>query len=313
MRKSKRIDCLDMRKKQKMDYRNRSMSKGQSVLKKISKILFILLINLVAFIPLFAEKYVNAKRNKWETDRNFYGKEIHLNEMKVTKNKTKTITFEPKNMKKEKANGKTKYILKSSSNRHYTITGYANEEVYNKYIADCDKFTMYQKVCNVVYQSTNGRMDAEIESNTLYVTPKKFSKDELTNIKKSVWKQTQDKIFINGKYADKQEYGIKDYKGQEVISNYSYFDKKLKTNAYIHGKTFVKPGKYDSLYPDAKYYVKDANTKMGLKLKFLNFAVKTYRSNDFLGLVYLVESLLIVTVLVPAVCIYVFKNGKKGA
>ena len=45
----------------------------------------------------------------------------------------------------------------SSSNRHYTITGYANEEVYNKYIADCDKFTMYQKVCNVVYQSTNGR------------------------------------------------------------------------------------------------------------------------------------------------------------
>ena len=102
----------------------------------------------------------------------------------------------------------------SSSNRHYTITGYANEEVYNKYIADCDKFTMYQKVCNVVYQSTNGRMDAEIESNTLYVTPKKFSKDELTNIKKSVWKQIQDKVFINGKYADKQEYGIKDIKGK---------------------------------------------------------------------------------------------------
>lgn len=295
-----------------MDYRNRPMNKGQSVFKKISKIMLILLINLVAFIPLFAEKYVNAKRDEWETDRNFYGKEIHLNEMKVTKNKTKTITFEPKNMKKEKTNGKIKYILKSSSNRYYTITGYANEDVYNKYIADCDKFTMYQKVCNVVYQSANGRMDAEIESNTLYVTPKKFSRDELANIKKSVWKQTQDKIFINGKYADKQEYGIKDYKGQEVISNYSYFDKKLKTNAYIHGKTFVKPGKYDSLYPDAKYYVKDANTKMGLKLKLLNYAVKTYRSNDFLGLVYLSESLFIVSVLVPAVCRHVFKNGKKG-
>ena len=170
----------------------------------------------------------------------------------------------------------------SSSNRHYTITGYANEEVYNKYIADCDKFTMYQKVCNVVYQSTNGRMDAEIESNTLYVTPKKFSKDELTNIKKSVWKQIQDKVFINGKYADKQEYGIKDYKGQTVISNYMYFDKKLKTNAYIHGKTFVKPGKYDSLYSDAEYYVKDTNTKTELKLKFLNYIVKTYHSDGYL-------------------------------
>ena len=199
----------------------------------------------------------------------------------------------------------------SSSNRHYTITGYANEEVYNKYIADCDKFTMYQKVCNVVYQSTNGRMDAEIESNTLYVTPKKFSKDELTNIKKSVWKQIQDKVFINGKYADKQEYGIKDYKGQTVISNYMYFDKKLKTNAYIHGKIFVKPGKYDSLYPDAEYYVKDANTKMGLKLKLLNYAVKTYRSNDYLVLVYFAESLLIAIVLALVAYIHVCENGKK--
>lgn len=170
---------------------------------------------------------------------------------------------------------------------------------------------LYQKVCNVVYQSTNGRMDAEIESNTLYVTPKKFSKDELTNIKKSVWKQIQDKVFINGKYADKQEYGIKDYKGQTVISNYMYFDKKLKTNAYIHGKTFVKPGKYDSLYPDAEYYVKDANTKMGLKLKLLNYAVKTYRSNDYLVLVYFAESLLIAIVLALVAYIHVCENGKK--
>ena len=311
MRKSKRIDYLNMRKKRKMDYRNRPMNKSQSIFKKISKIIILLLINVVVFIPLFAEKYVNFKRDEWETDRNFYGKEIHLNDMKVTKNKTKTITFEPKNIKKEKTNGKIKYILKSSSNRHYTITGYANEEVYNKYIADCDKFTMYQKVCNVVYQSTNGRMDAEIESNTLYVTPKKFSKDELTNIKKSVWKQIQDKVFINGKYADKQEYGIKDYKGQTVISNYMYFDKKLKTNAYIHGKTFVKPGKYDSLYPDAEYYVKDANTKMGLKLKLLNYAVKTYRSNDYLVLVYFAESLLIAIVLALVAYIHVCENGKK--
>jgi len=298
MRKSKRIDYLNMRKKQKMDYRNRPMNKSQSIFKKVSKIIVILLINVVLFIPLFAEKYVNFKRDEWETDRNFYGKEIHLNDMKVMKNKTKTITFEPKNIKKEKTNGKIKYILKSSSNRHYTITGYANEEVYNKYIADCDKFTMYQKVCNVVYQSANGRMDAEIESNTLYVTPKKFSRDELANIKKSVWKQTQDKIFINGKYADKQEYGIKDYKGQEVISNYSYFDKKLKTNAYIHGKTFVKPGKYDSLYPDAKYYVKDTNTKTALKLKFLNYIVKTYHSDGYLITLCSFEILFFIVVLI---------------
>ena len=179
----------------------------------------------------------------------------------------------------------------SSSNRHYTITGYANEEVYNKYIADCDKFTMYQKVCNVVYQSTNGRMDAEIESNTLYVTPKKFSKDELTNIKKSVWKQIQDKVFINDENQDNlkydpeyedQESELKDFKGQKVCSGYTYSDKNLNINAYVYGKTFVKAGKYDSLYPDAEYYVKDTNTKTELKLKFLNYIVKTYHSDGYL-------------------------------
>ena len=291
MRKNKRIDYLNMRKKRKMDYRNRPMNKSQSNFKKVSKIIVILLINVVLFIPLFAEKYVNFKRNEWETDRNFYGKEIHLNDMKATKNKTKTITFEPKNIKKEKTNGKIKYILKSSSNRHYTITGYANEEVYNKYIADCDKFTMYQKVCNVVYQSTNGRMDAEIESNTLYVTPKKFSKDELTNIKKSVWKQIQDKVFINDENQDNlkydpeyddQECELKDFKGQRVCSGYTYSDKNLNINAYVYGKTFVKAGKYDSLYPDAEDYVKDTDAKMDLKLKLLNYIVKTYHSDGYL-------------------------------
>lgn len=179
----------------------------------------------------------------------------------------------------------------SSSNRHYTITGYANEEVYNKYIADCDQFTMYQKVCNVVYQSTNGRMDAEIESKDLYFTPKKFSKDELTDIKKSVCKETQDKVFINDENQDNlkydpeyddQECELKDFKGQRVCSGYTYSDKNLNINAYVYGKTFVKAGKYDSLYPDAEDYVKDTDAKMDLKLKLLNYIVKTYHSDGYL-------------------------------
>lgn len=179
----------------------------------------------------------------------------------------------------------------SSSNRHYTITGYANEEVYNKYIADCDKFTMYQKVCNVVYRSANGRMNAEIESNALYFEPKKFSKKELIDIKKSVWKKTQDKVFINDENQDNlkydpeyddQECELKDFKGQRVCSGYTYSDKNLNINTYVYGKTFVKPGKYDSLYSDAEYYVKDTNTKTELKLKFLNYIVKTYHSDGYL-------------------------------
>ena len=280
-----------MRKKRKMDYRNRPMNKSQSNFKKVSKIIVILLINVVVFIPLFAEKYVNYKRDEWETDRNFYGKEINLNEIKVVKNKTNTLTFSLKELKKRRTNGKTVYILKGKSNRHYPLTCRIEENVYNKYIADCDQFTMYQKVCNVVYQSTNGRMDAEIESKDLYFTPKKFSKDELTDIKKSVCKETQDKVFINDENQDNlkydpeyddQECELKDFKGQRVCSGYTYSDKNLNINAYVYGKTFVKAGKYDSLYPDAEDYVKDTDAKMDLKLKLLNYIVKTYHSDGYL-------------------------------
>ena len=151
----------------KMDYRNKTVNKNQIILKRVFKIIIILLINFIAFTPVFVEKYVNYKRDEWETDRNFYGKEINLNEIKVVKNKTNTLTFSLKELKKRRTNGKTVYILKSKSNRHYPLTCRIEENVYNKYIADCEQFTMYQKVCNVVYRSANGRMNAEIESNAL--------------------------------------------------------------------------------------------------------------------------------------------------
>ena len=105
-----------------MDYRNKTVNKNQIILKRAFKIIIILLINIIAFIPLFAEKYVNFKRDEWETDRNFYGREIKINKISVIKNKTNTLTFSLKELKKRRTNGKTVYILKSKSNRHYPLT-----------------------------------------------------------------------------------------------------------------------------------------------------------------------------------------------
>lgn len=77
-------------------------------------------------------------------------------------------------------------------------------------------------------------MNAEIESNALYFEPKKFSKKELIDIKKSVWKKTQDKVFINDENQDNlkydpeyddQECELKDFKGTCKI----YF-KRIKSN-----------------------------------------------------------------------------------
>lgn len=113
----------------------------------------------------------------------------------------------------------------------------------------------------------------------------------MIDIKKSVWKKTQDKVFINDENQDNLKYDpeyddqvceLKDFKGQRVCSGYTYSDKNLNINAYVYGKTFVKAGKYDSLYPDAEDYVKDTDAKMDLKLKLLNYIVKTYHSDGYL-------------------------------
>ena len=45
----------------KMDYRNKTVNKNQIILKRVFKIIIILLINLIAFTPVFVEKYVNYK------------------------------------------------------------------------------------------------------------------------------------------------------------------------------------------------------------------------------------------------------------
>ena len=93
--------------------------------------------------------------------------------------------------------------------------------------------------------------------------------------------ENQDNLKYDPEYED-QESELKNFKGQKVCSGYTYSDKNLNINAYVYGKTFVKAGKYDSLYPDAEDYVKDTDAKMDLKLKLLNYIVKTYHSDGYL-------------------------------
>ncbi|CUP52803.1 Uncharacterised protein [Anaerostipes hadrus] len=129
--------------------------------------------------------------------------------------------------------------------------------------------------------------------------------------------ENQDNLKYDPEYED-QESELKNFKGQKVCSGYTYSDKNLNINAYVYGKTFVKPGKYDSLYPDAEYYVKNTNTKMGLKLKLLNYAIKAYRSDTYVVFIFVYEFLLTVFVYLPAIIISVCEDeddedDKKGA
>ena len=41
---------------------------------------------ILSLLPLITMFYINLKQDKWETDRNFYGKEISEDQLKITQN-----------------------------------------------------------------------------------------------------------------------------------------------------------------------------------------------------------------------------------
>lgn len=41
---------------------------------------------ILSLLPLITMFYINLKQDKWETDRNFYGKEISEYQLKITQN-----------------------------------------------------------------------------------------------------------------------------------------------------------------------------------------------------------------------------------
>ena len=41
---------------------------------------------ILSLLPLITMFYINLKQDKWETDRNFYGKESSEDQLKITQN-----------------------------------------------------------------------------------------------------------------------------------------------------------------------------------------------------------------------------------
>lgn len=199
--------------------------KNQNVKQKRNYIITVIAVSLVLLIfpSLFRIwKYVDSKRNEWETDRNFYGSSIKLEQMKIKKNLLGVTIYKAKNFKKRKVNGKIIYYLDTVSGRKNI-----SESDYKKYVDNTDKVQMYQKKCMISFSEDNKTMEAVIASSQHSFTPDTFSKDELEDMKKAVWEQCQNKIFIYERPENlKQNKEMKDWKGRKVYTDFTFKDKK---------------------------------------------------------------------------------------
>ena len=232
------------------------------------------ILELLAFlIPYILGNYIDSKRNVWESDRNFYGKSININDIHLKENTSEEFSVTSKEFKKVKTNGKIYYYLEQDGNEISVST-----KDYLKYVADCDEVTLYKKKGRYTYRSSKGKIKATVTGNRIYFCKQKFSEEELTKIKNAIWKECINTVFVND-YNNK-EFGAfskhYDWKKQPVCTDFSFEDKNTDTSITVVGNSLIKQGKYDWLYPDEDMYVKETNTKHDLKDKILHEISKMY-------------------------------------
>lgn len=69
------------------------------------------ILELLAFlIPYILGNYIDSKRNVWESDRNFYGKSININDIHLKENTSEEFSVTSKEFKKLKLTGRSTII-----------------------------------------------------------------------------------------------------------------------------------------------------------------------------------------------------------
>lgn len=260
-------DLMSKDKKEKK--RKKRMKK---VIAYIIAAILIIAFNVLYLSRYFLGVYINYKRNDWETDRNFYAKNIKLDGIKLDKNGSKQFIYSSKKFKKGKANGNVFYYVTHNGNKIY-----ASIKDYKKYVANCDEVTMYAKDCQYSYQSDKGKINATMTGNQIHFYPVSFSKEELKKMKIDIWEKCKNKIFVNEYGTDSHNHVIyHDWKKQKVCTNFLIKNNETNTYGKVKGKSLITPGKYDRLYPDSDMYSIDKVEKYDWKDKMMNEAADLY-------------------------------------
>lgn len=220
---------------------------------------YYIVIGIIYMIPYMIMIGISCLKDKLETDRNFYGKDIDPKEIKLINVSYEKLKIERKKFEKCTEMGQIKYIYTQNFGDEQLIL---SEEEYNKYFPDMfvDTAIAYFIIYKFAYDSPKGMLEAE----TKLIKPtmeKKYEEDDVKEVKGLIYELCKNKLFAD-------LYRSESYYNGRTITHRVYINTK-KREGTITGKSKIKPGRYDWMFSDSSWY--PLETKKKKRNKFLAF------------------------------------------
>lgn len=220
---------------------------------------YYIVIGIIYMIPYMVMIGISCLKDKLETDRNFYGKDIDPKEIKLINVSYEKLKIERKKFEKCTEMGQIKYIYTQNFGDEQLIL---SEEEYNKYFPDMfvDTAIAYFIIYKFAYDSPKGMLEAE----TKLIKPtmeKKYEEDDVKEVKRLIYELCKNKLFAD-------LYRSESYYNGRTITHRVYINTK-KREGTITGKSKIKPGRYDWMFSDSSWY--PLETKKKKRNKFLAF------------------------------------------
>lgn len=235
---------------------------------------YYIIIGIIYTIPYIVTIVISGLRKKLETDRNFYGKTIDIQKIELTNVSYKKFEIARNNIKKYTEMGEIKYVY----DRSYDFEDerlLLSEKEYQKCFPD--KFVKttvaYYIIFEFSYETDHGKIKAKITL-TKPVIEKTYNDKDVEEIKKLIYEECSNKIFVNVGTESK----YKDYKGQEVIHSLPIRTSTLEGE--IIGES-NKTGQYDWMFSDSSWYPEEAK-KRNRFLSFCTYLNPNKRNSIFL-------------------------------
>ena len=220
---------------------------------------YYIVIGIIYMIPYMVMIGISCLKDKLETDRNFYGKDINPKEIKLINVSYEKLKIERKKFEKCTEMGQIKYIYTQNFGYEQLIL---SEEEYNKYFPDMfvDTAIAYFIIYKFAYDSPKGMLEAE----TKLIKPtmeKKYEEDDVKEVKGLIYELCKNKLFAD-------LYRSESYYNGRTITHRVYINTK-KREGTITGKSKIKPGRYDWMFSNSSWY--PLETKKKKRNKFLAF------------------------------------------
>lgn len=162
---------------------------------------------ILFLLPLITMIVINLNRDKLENDRNFYGKECSVDQLKVTKNGYEKYECNVKNITKKKELGKIKYDYADNVTQ-FELTA----AEYEKYAKGVDVFYIYTPECELKYKSNNGILTAAFSGKEEYLYPRELPLPCGTVVPMEVASNSRDSYpFLTKRLAVRTNQGIFTY------------------------------------------------------------------------------------------------------